>query len=168
VARDITASAEYRDDLVDSYYSGFLGRPADPGGLSSWVGQLQSGATDESVQAAILGSSEYYADSGATSAGFVSALYSDLLGRAPDAAGLSYWEAQLGAGASRSAVAGAILGSSEYLGDFVEAQYVNLLNRAADPGGLSSWVSHLASGGTYEDVICGIVGSNEFYSDSTS
>jgi hypothetical protein len=168
VAAAILALTEYRTDLVNGYYETFLGRAADSGGLTYWVAQLNGGASDQSVLAAILGSGQFYADSGSTPAGFVTALYMKLLSRSPDSGGLTYWENWLSSGASRSAVAAAILASNEYRSDFVKTQYTRLLGRAADSGGLSYWVAQLAGGASNESVISAIVASSEFYSDATT
>ena len=168
VAYDIATTPEYRSHLISGYYEAFLGRAPESGGLSYWVAQLNGGASDQSVLAAILGSGEFYADSGGTPSGFVTALYTKLLGRAPESGGLAFWENQLSSGAARSAVAAGILSSTEYRSDFVEAQYLHLLGRGADAGGLSYWVAQLAGGASNESVIAGFVGSPEFYTDATS
>jgi hypothetical protein len=167
VAYDIASSSEYRADLLSSYYEQYLGRAADPGALV-WLGDLEHGASDQSVQAGILGSAEFYSDSGGAPAGFVSALYEDLLGRLPDPGGLASWVSQLAAGASRTAVAGGILDSNEYLSDLANGYYVSMLGRAADPGGLASAVNKLATGASDEAILAGIIGSAEFYTDATS
>jgi len=162
------SSAEYQTDLVTGFYQFFLNRPPDSGGLKLFGGQLASGATDEQVVAAIAGSAEFYSDAGSSSSGFVTDLYEDLLGRAPDPGGLSNWDSALAAGESRSAVALGIMASSEYQTDLVSGDYQFFLHRAPDSGGLSFWVSQLASGATDEQVIAGMVGSDEYYSDATS
>jgi hypothetical protein len=168
VAAAILASTEYRSDLVKSYYQTFLGRAPDSAGVTYWVAQLNAGATDESVIASIVGSSEFYTDSGGTSGGFLTALYSKLLGRAPDSGGLTYWENQLYSGLSRSAVAAAILASTQYRGDLVSGYYETFLGRTPDSSGLAYWVSQLAAGAKDESVITAIVGSSEFYTDATT
>jgi hypothetical protein len=169
VAYDVATSTEYRTDLVKSYYEYYLGRAADLGGLAYWVTQLNSGSTDESVIAAILGSDEFYTtDSGGTADGFVTALYGALLGRTPDSGGLAYWESQLSSGMSRSAVAGALLSSTEYATDLVNGYYAHFLGRTPDLGGLRYWVAQLVAGVSNESVISAIVGSPEFYTDATS
>ena len=168
VAFDIATSPEYRGDLVESYYKAYLGRASDPGGLAYWVAQLTSGASDQTVASQILGSGEFYADSGGTAEGFVTALYSDLLGRTPDSDGLAYWEGQLSSGTTPTSVAAAILSSTEYRTDYVQTLYVSLLGRDADAGGLSYWVAQLAGGQSNETVISGFVGSAEYYADATS
>ncbi len=60
VAAMVIGSLEGEQDTVESYYESYLARPADPGGLSYWTGQLQENNNDELVQAGILGSEEYY------------------------------------------------------------------------------------------------------------
>jgi hypothetical protein len=163
VAYGIATSPEYRSDLVGFFYQYFLGRAADPAGLATWVGLLNAGWSDQAVLEGILGSAEFYAHAGGTPSGFVTALYEDLLGRAPDGGGLATWVGLLNAGVSRGAVVAGFLSSSEYETNFVEGEYMNLLGRAADPAGLATWVSELASGVSYERIIAGIMGSPEFY-----
>jgi hypothetical protein len=167
VAYGIVSSVEYRTELVSGYYETFLGRAADPG-LSYWVAQLNGGVSDQSVIAGFLGSSEFYAKSGSTPGGFVTAMYGILLGRAPDPGGLGFWETQLSSGVTRSAVAAGILSSTEYRSDFVEAQYMTLLGRAGEAGGISYWVAQLAGGASNESVIANFVGSAEFYAKATA
>lgn len=101
-------------------------------------------------------------------AAFICALYEDLLGRAPDAAGMAFWEAQLAGGTSRAQVAYMLLTSQEYRTDLVEGYYQQFLGRAADTGGLSSWVGALDAGASDQSVIEGLLGSDEFYSRSGS
>jgi len=163
VAYDLASSPEYRGELVAGYYDRFLNRPVDSAGGSFWVGELNFGASDQDILRGILGSAEFYADSGGTATGLVTALYEDLLGRPPDPGGLAYWEGQIAAGASHGTVVGGIASSTEYKVDFVEAQYSALLERAADPAGLFYWVAQMAGGASDETVIAGIAGSAEFY-----
>jgi len=61
IALDFLTSSEYEGDLVNSYYSNYLYRPADLGGLNEFVGDLQAGISDQTVLAAIFGSAEGYA-----------------------------------------------------------------------------------------------------------
>lgn len=163
VAYDIATSPEYRSRLVQNDYEVFLGRAADSGGLATWVGLLNAGGRDQSVVEGIMDSPEFYAHAGGAPSGFITALYTDLLGRAADPGGLASWVGQLNAGESTGAVVAGFLYSNEYEADWVQGEYVHLLDRGADPGGLASWVSDLAGGASYEQVIAGLVGSPEFY-----
>ncbi|MGH7139398.1 MAG: DUF4214 domain-containing protein, partial [Pirellulales bacterium] len=93
-------SPEYKEHYITVLYDVFLGRAPDASGLQFWVDKMgdpgtpgeHGGSADEKyVMAAILGSSEFYANAGGTPQGFVTALYKDLLDRAPDSAGLAGW-----------------------------------------------------------------------------
>ncbi len=55
---DFLTSVEGRTDLVDSYYTNFLGRSADLSGQAAWVRALNAGVSDSEVMAAILSSAE--------------------------------------------------------------------------------------------------------------
>jgi hypothetical protein len=59
VAFGILASVESNTVEIQSYFEQFLGRVADPSGLSSFLSALQSSVPEEVVIAAILGSGEY-------------------------------------------------------------------------------------------------------------
>jgi len=102
------------------------------------------------------------------SAAFVCALYEDLLGRAPDSAGLNNWLAAMSSGASTTQVAYAIASSTENRTNFIQADYQAFLGRPADPGGISTWLAAFNAGATDEQVDAGILGSAEFFSDSGS
>lgn len=67
--------------LVDGWYVRYLGRHADPVGLTSEVRAIRAGTPLDVAEAAILASPEYYARNGNTPEGFVAALYRDVLGR---------------------------------------------------------------------------------------
>ena len=127
------------------------------------------GSSDAEVQAAILGSNEFYAHAGGTVAGFVTGLYQDLLDRNPDAGGLAFWSSVVISGAAtRSAVAAAILGSAEAKATEVAEWYQTDLGRTTpisvlknDPGVLS-WVQRLNSGASPESVEAAILSSVEY------
>jgi hypothetical protein len=60
VASAIFASAEYRQDLVNSYYRSILGRTADPTGLAAFTDVLANGTGAEAVMADMFGSEEFF------------------------------------------------------------------------------------------------------------
>ena len=72
-----------RSDLVQSWYGRYLNRQADPAGLDNWVRQLRNGTPPEHVQASILGSEEFYGNYGRSPEGYVTGLYTEVLGRKP-------------------------------------------------------------------------------------
>ena len=105
-------------------------------------------------------------------AGFVAALYDNLLGRAGDTtnpADAGGTIARLNAGVTTQAVVvTSVLRSTEALNFQVNNLYVTLLGRAADAGGLASFVTFLQRGGTLENVIVGLVTSAEYQGQNIS
>ena len=61
VATALFASIEYRQALVEDFYLGILGRPADAAGLASWLGFLGAGGSEYAVAAAFMDSPEFLA-----------------------------------------------------------------------------------------------------------
>jgi ELWxxDGT repeat protein len=163
LAGAVVTSVEYRGDLVNGYYQHYLGRTADAGGLNTFVNALGTGATDQQVQAFLIGSPEFYANSGGTNNGFLSNLFLDVLGRPIDAGALTAFNDQLNAGTSRSAVATEVLTSSEAYSKLVNGWFVSYLRRPADSTGLNAYVSALQSGTRDEAIIAQITGSAEYF-----
>ena len=75
-------------EYVKGLYADILDRPADAGGLASWVDQIRRGVSRTQVAAGFYGSVESRTDR-------VKALYQEVLGRAPDAGGQRHWVGQL-------------------------------------------------------------------------
>ena len=59
VAAAVFASGEFLNNLVRQDFETYLGRPADAGALAAFVKSLKSGATDQQVLAAVMGSPEF-------------------------------------------------------------------------------------------------------------
>tara|TARA_E500000331_G_scaffold80719_1_gene76233 strand:- start:172 stop:2538 length:2367 start_codon:yes stop_codon:yes gene_type:complete len=83
-------------------YNASFKRLPDPDGLKYWITQFSSGANDiRTVASSFLGSAEFaqrYGDE-VTDKKYVTTLYQNVLGRAPDTSGLNYWLGQLSSGA---------------------------------------------------------------------
>ena len=83
-------------------YNASFKRLPDPDGLKYWITQFSSGANDiRTVASSFLGSAEFaqrYGDE-VTDEKYVTTLYQNVLGRAPDTSGLNYWLGQLSSGA---------------------------------------------------------------------
>jgi hypothetical protein len=99
---------------------------------------------------------------------FIAKVYHDFLNRAPDPAGLAYWEqflAQQGAAASPAAahaqMADTVMASAEYRNDVVTNIYRNFLQREPDPAGLEFWSNQLATSGE-SAVLTDILASPEY------
>jgi hypothetical protein len=83
---------------VASWYTELLGRPADPVGVTFWLGMVQGhGGALTFAQAVIrfLGTPEAQADAVAGPAAFVAGLYRVLLGHDGAADGIGYWSSRL-------------------------------------------------------------------------
>ena len=168
---------------VNRLYLAALDRPADPIGLGAWSAALEVGATSNRAAAtALVGSAEFAQRYGAPdNAGFVTLLYENALGRAPDAAGLNAWVGGLNSGAlTRADVVLGLSESAEFkaatapaLADglwapdldavAVERLYLAALDRPADAAGLAFWTNALDSGAaTPRQLTAALVGSAEF------
>lgn len=79
-------------------------------------------------------------------------MYLDVLGRAPDEAGITYWGDRMAAGMPLSDVGGWFYGSTEYVAKagtteaYVDLLYRNLLGRNSDQAGLTQWVTQIDEG----------------------
>jgi hypothetical protein len=163
VAASFLQSSEYCSDVVVGTYRRLLGRAADPAGLSSFVNALQAGRTVLELEAVIMGSDEYFASRGNSSnAGFLQAVYLDVLNRAPDASGLQSYSSLLASGSSRQSVAAIVFASGESAGLRATEVYANTLHRAPDPGGLAAATASLANGLTDTQLAGVFVTSTEY------
>ncbi len=161
-ALDVMNSDEYRHVRVKEFFGDFLSRAPDSLELSSLTTFLQSNPLPQG-RATILGSAEYFSSQGGSSnAGFLGALYLDLLGRAIDAPTSAFFQGQISGGATRFDVAMAVQGGDEWRGDIVGEYYQQFLHRAPDSNGLNVFKGVLSGGGSEQDVIAAILGSEEY------
>jgi len=162
VAQALMASREYLGRVVDRAYAQILNRPADAAGRQFWIGQMAAGASDDAVTTGLLQSNEYSLIHASNQA-FVTALYQDLLGRTPDAAGLAHHVNLLVAGRPRGEIVGDLLGSQERANLVVQEAYVQVLDRPADPAGLATFASRLRSGElNNRALLAALIGSDEY------
>ncbi|WP_256440404.1 DUF4214 domain-containing protein [Cellulomonas fengjieae] len=168
VANSITSSVEFRSGLIIDAYEEYLGRGPDAPGLQFWLRNMAGGMTIEQLHSGFIASDEYWARAGATGAGWVSALYVDVLGREAGGSEVAFWLDELNRGATRAQVAMGFLLSTEYLSSVVDGYYWWLLGRGLDPSGLGTWVSAIQQGARDEQVIGGIIASEEYWANETS
>ncbi|WP_426592775.1 DUF4214 domain-containing protein [Cellulomonas sp. McL0617] len=103
----------------------------------------------------------------AESQSVVKALYTDLLGRGPDATGLTGWTAALLSGTSQSALVTALTHSDEYIALRVTKAYNEVLGRGPDPVGAQAWLTQIRAGlGTVDDVQRRFYDSDEYFATS--
>ncbi|MCI0458124.1 MAG: DUF4214 domain-containing protein [Gemmataceae bacterium] len=169
VIRGIEQSLEGRTNLVRNWYRQFLGREVDDAGLSYWVGQrLIQGASEEEVQAGILGSAEFLQraqgqfNSGDPNENFLRAVYRLLLKRDLDPAGLAFWGGVVQT-FGREAVGLGVMQSQEFRTLALATFYETLLERDLDEAGSRYWMN---LPGNLDDVRQGIQESDEFFKKS--
>jgi hypothetical protein len=133
------------------------------------LGILASGSVGavNQLRAILLGSTEYFQRiGGGTNAGFIQALYRDLLNRDPDTGGALGLAQFLANGGDRSLAAGAYLTSAEVTGVLVSGLYQHYLHRQPAPNELPGWELVLTTGQMSEfDVTAAIAGSGEYFSN---
>jgi hypothetical protein len=158
-----SAAATYQT-AVESLYVAYFGRPADPNGLANFAAALQAAGAPTSVaglaqayssNAAIKSLIDSFGTStesqnlygGGTTTAFVTAVFENVLGRAPQSAGLSFWVGAIDSGsvsqgdAALSIMAGALANTTAQ--GLIDAQLVN--NRLAAAG----YFTGAASAATY-------------------
>ncbi len=109
-----THHPEFLEDWVDVSYQTYLGRTPDLAGRDFFVAELQAGRMDSQyVDIGILGSEEYFQRAGGTNRAYLTAIYRDVLGRAPDQQGLDYWTSRLDGGTPRWVVGQLVMYSQE-------------------------------------------------------
>jgi hypothetical protein len=98
---------------------------------------------------------------------FVTALYQDVLNRAPDPGGQAFYNNLLATGTTPLTVASMIWQSAEHRGIEVDSYYQTFLNRAADPAGRQLWINNMVVNGmTEETVMADFLTSPEFLQDN--
>jgi Domain of unknown function (DUF4214) len=164
VALALLRSPEYRTMLIPGWYMSFFHRPATPTEIAAGVAMLAGGAADEDVEAAILGSADFFGGPGAgTNAGLVAALYMDLLGRPPTPAEQAQFDTAFGNGLTRDAAALGILHSTEYRTRLIRSYFQDFLGRPPTDAELAFFLGRLAAGDTDEQIAADILGSNEYF-----
>jgi len=154
-------SPEYRTRQLQSMYQKYLGRVADAAGLSAHMNYLAAGGTWDGIRATFLASSEYYRRAGGSDAGFLAALYRDVLGRAIDPVGQQEF-GNLLRNESRETVARTLLASDEAYDKKIAAVYDELLERTPSAGEVDFYSNQLARGAREDQIISAFVASPEY------
>jgi phospholipase/lecithinase/hemolysin len=119
------------NSAVAALYTAALGREPDLRGLAFWENAIATGTSMTSLAQFFLTSSEFTQrypaaalppdDGGPNDAAFVTAVYQNVLGRAPDSGGLSYWIAAMAGGFTRADILESFAGSGENMNDISAA-----------------------------------------------
>ena len=163
-------SAEFQGQLapVTRLYFAYYLRIPDYSGLQYWIGQFKAGASLETISNAFASSPEFASRYGAlNNSQFVSLVYTNVLGRAPDATGLSYWTGQLAGGMTRGQMMAQFSESAEYqarIGDsvYVTMIYVGMMRRSPDQPGFDYWVGYKKAGNSGIALIDAFLAGAEY------
>jgi uncharacterized protein YkwD len=99
---------------------------------------------------------------------FVSKIYQTVLGRAPSAGDVNFWNGLLQSGVSTGFIAQQIEASPEAEGRTVANWYRTYLGRSPGNAETQWWIGQLSSGTTEEAVMAQILGSDEFINQASS
>ena len=172
VAENFFNSAEFQGVIapVARLYFAYFLRIPDYGGLTFWIGQFRAGVSFAAISDAFAVSAEFTSRYGAlTNSQFVDLVYQNVLGRAADAGGKSFWLGQLDGGMSRGTMMTGFSESAEFKASiynetYVTMMYVGMLKRAPDTGGFTFWVGYLDQGNSGQALINGFLGAQEYRS----
>ncbi|MCF2903367.1 DUF4214 domain-containing protein [Octadecabacter sp. CECT 8868] len=170
-------------EQVFRLYQAVLGREPDSSGHLAWTERLAvEGRELLDVIGGFMGSNEYQTQyGGLENEAFVELLYSNVLGRDADDAGLTRWVGELESGTERASVIQGFSESTEFKNSTADAAtaftkanspsewsddvfrlYQATLDRAPDATGFVNWSDRLGSGTEYLDAASGFVNSTEF------
>jgi hypothetical protein len=161
-------------------YEQVLGREPEAAGLSHWQDQLAHGLSRADMLVGFSESAENREHTqGLLANGLwdvddqmadIARLYKAVLDRAPDAAGLQFWDAKADGGMTTADMANHFAQSNEFQtrfpgasdADFVQMVYANTLGRAGEAAGEAFWLDQLTHGMTRGEVVAGFADSHEF------
>jgi len=148
IASGFNNSDEYRLHMIDTAYLDVLGRASEAGGRMSWLNGMRSGALQpDDVHRIFLTTDEFYATKGGgTDAGYIQALYADIIGRPAVASEVTYWVAllqQLG----RGGVVNGFWFAAETINRQASDLFTTFLGRAASTSDVPAWASLIRSSG---------------------
>ncbi len=172
VADKFLSSVEYAGYglFIVSDYLGILGREPEIGGYQFWLNRMRTlGQKQIDVINGFLASPEYAVRFGNPDIPtFVTSLYRNVLGRAPDADGYRFWLNLLNTNQlTRPEVVQGFVTSVEFRAStlkqlYVEIAYFALLNRAATPAELGAGKQAIAAGQSQVAFLDPIVNGAEF------
>jgi hypothetical protein len=172
VGQQIIASGEffaaplvnYNVVYITNLYERLLDRAPAPPELSSWMTQMQSGATPYSLSVQFWQSEEHRTIQ-------VDQDYATYLQQPADPQGQQYWVDQFLAGASEDQVAIGFLTSQEYTqehptnNDFVVGLYNDILGRSPENGEDDFWIEELDAGESRASVAASFLYTSEALTD---
>jgi hypothetical protein len=166
VAYALTQTDQYRSLVVSTLYQQVMHRPVDAPGLQFWVGKLRSGMTPEQLAANLTGSPEWYANpqfGNGQPDTYISALYSNMLGRGADPQGAAYWHNFLVSGGPAWQLTLDFAYSPEWASRTVTRMYAQYHMGAPDAQGLGYWQGRVLNGLSDDQLAANLVASDAYY-----
>lgn len=146
IADALLFSAEASGGEVDRAYNAILNRQAEPTGKTYWTEHLQDNDVLD-LRVLLFSSDEYFRQTGNTNRAWVESLYTDILGRAAEPAGVRYWVGQANQGTERALIVAGFYLGRESLGNRTDEYYELLLARPASTDERNEGASMIASEG---------------------
>ncbi len=163
VVAAISDSTEAKLYRIQSAFQEYLGSDGTAAEIHSVV--VRATVTHTSVRAAILGSSEFYAQSGGTPSAYQSALETAILGTTVDQPVL---QSQLANGVSRTVVAEEVLQSNKGKQALLEPQYQAVLDNAPTNQQVVAYVGLMNDGVYLRTIVASLLAGSEFYNNATA
>lgn len=171
IAAGFFDSTEAITPIITGYYEQYLGRAPDNSGLNHWIQVWQQTGAPEPIEANFLDSPEFnaraqsqYIGKGAGSVDWLWELYQAVLGRAPDAAGLNFWEQRLSPAGplNEFQVALDFLTSPEDYNNDVTRWYGEYLGRAPTTAEQAYYAGQMQQGAADRDIEQAITSLAEY------
>jgi hypothetical protein len=154
-------------------YLAFFLRIPDYGGLDYWIRKTRAGTSLDAAASQFAASPEFIRRYGELdNTGYLTLIYRNLFGRAPDPGGLEYWKRRLDGGAKRGWVMRQFSESAEYKRKTASQVrviqiYAAMLKRAPDSSGYAYWAKRDADSPTglqalIKSVRTGVSYANRF------
>jgi serralysin len=166
--------------FITRAYQQALGRDPDASGMGFWQAKLAGGMGRAEMLVGFSESNENRVRTeGLLAQGLwdvdnqmadIARLYQAVLGRAPDAGGLRFWDAKADEGFTMPQIANLFAQSNEFTArfpgatdaGFVQMVYQNTLGRPGEAAGEAFWLDKLAHGMTRGELVGGFADSTEF------
>jgi hypothetical protein len=162
VASEFVNSIEFRTNLVRFDYQALLHRSPTAQEIAPWLNALQHGFQEDALEAAILGSNEYFALHGATPASWLVAVSNDALAQQIPPTTLNVTNPALNLANFRFQTAYGLVISGQAHTLVVTTDYRQLLLRDPDVVGTAFWANRLDQTGFPSQVLVGLVSSPEY------
>lgn len=118
---DVRRSVDYQvaDAGTLRLYRAFFDREPDVGGAVYWITQTRDGASPDDLAYGFAQSAEFSQTYGPlTDADFLTLIYQNMLGRAPDQKGFEYWLGQMAGGLTQHGVVRWVVANAEFIGRY--------------------------------------------------